>query len=110
MFRSFMGYAIPICAFVLFAASSGYSETAYPPAALTLPAPQSLEIRAQVSGSGVPAHPSPAAPQAVIVVETPRTLTLDGLRRDASLYPDHDLAGRFVELTTQLPPLFGEDD
>ncbi len=29
------------------------------------------------------------------------------LRSDATRYPDHDLAGRFVEMSTELPPMFG---
>jgi len=43
-------------------------------------------------------------------IEVPRRVSLEQLRRGDVLYPDQDLVGRFVELLTECPPLFGTDD
>lgn len=54
-------------------------------------------------------RPMPRAGQPVIVVEAPRQVSFEGLRRDVYLHPEHGLTGRFLEMGTELPPLFGED-
>ncbi len=45
----------------------------------------------------------------VIVLEAPRVISFDRLRREAARYPDSGMAGRFVELSMECPPLFGSD-
>ena len=55
---------------------------------------------------------TPVVPQKarqVLVVEPPRRLSLDRLRRESSRYPELDMVGRFVELSTECPPLFGDE-
>lgn len=44
-----------------------------------------------------------------VTVEEGGRLTLERLRRELTRYPDEDLLGRFLELSTELPPLFGEE-
>ncbi len=56
----------------------------------------------EVEDEAASAHP-------VIVVEPPRAFSFEGLRRGSYLYPDHDLGSRWVEMGTELPPLFGEE-
>ncbi len=44
------------------------------------------------------------------VVENPRLISFDRLRRESYRYPDQDLLGRWIEVSTQLPPLFGAQE
>ena len=48
--------------------------------------------------------------QGPISVEAPRRISLEQMRRADVLYPDQGLTERFVELSTNCPPLFGTDD
>ena len=48
--------------------------------------------------------------QGSVDVETPRKISLDQLRRANILYQDQDQIERFIEISTDCPPLFGTDD
>ena len=45
-----------------------------------------------------------------MTVEGGSGISLDRLRRELYRYPDQDMVARFLELTTERPPLFGSDD
>ncbi len=70
---------------------------------------------AVVRDAAVPAAvaPAPAVPavtsaprQAVIVIEAPRRISFEQLRRESFRYPEIGTVGRFVELSTEGPPRF----
>jgi hypothetical protein len=45
-----------------------------------------------------------------MTVEGDSRISLDRLRRELYRYPDSDMVTRFLELTTERPPLFGSDE
>lgn len=65
---------------------------------------------AVVSGVQAPEDQRVGAEERVVVEMPPRWLSVELLRRSATRYPDHDLAGRFVEMATELPPMFGDEE
>lgn len=73
-----------------------------PPAAVPVQAPPAAPAVPQAAERSEYRHP-------VIVLEAPERVSFDQLRREAARYPDHSMSGRFVELSTQLPPLFDTD-
>lgn len=87
------------------AVQSVSSPPAYPSVTVALPQVHSYET------VSVPAD-FPDRGQAIrpTAVEDSSGVTLDRLRRELYRYPDQDLAGRFVELLTERPPLFGSDE
>ncbi len=94
----------------------GISVTAAPPQAV--PAMPVLSRPAVVVDRAAPIMPAvaprtaaaPVARQPLIVIEAPRRISLERIRRESARYPDMDTAGRFVELSTECPPLFGSDE
>lgn len=100
---------------------SGYSDTGAssssttpPPASLIRSVPIHPEL---ASGLIPPAVVAPdlteseAVPESGAMVEVKTVgMSMGKLRRGAYRYPDHDLTGRFVELTTELPPMFGDGE
>jgi hypothetical protein len=107
-------YSLLVGAALFLTASTSYAETVSTDAAKILPALQPMEmvIMPRINGSasqGIQTRTPAAAPGQVIVLEAPRGLSLERLRRENSRYPDQDSAGRFIELSTECPPLFGQE-
>jgi hypothetical protein len=55
------------------------------------------------------AAPVIAKPAPVGVIEAPSRLSFERLRRASSRYPDTGTVEKFIELSTERPPLFGSD-
>ena len=111
------------CAIFLIAASAGYAETVPADASKMLPVLRAMGSVVNHVETGAPEVPAASSSrwmtpverpvvskQEIIVVEAPKRLSLDRLRRESSRYPEQDLIGRFVECATECPPLFGTDD
>ena len=116
--------------FLLVFASGGYSDSSITPApSAAAPAPfiQTVPVQSGLTGSRVGASHRNASPAVVsdvqateeddvvgaevMVIELPsKWLSRELVRGSATRYPDHDLAGRFVEMSTELPPMFGDEE
>lgn len=125
MFRQ-QWICLGMCGLFLFLQSECYGERI---SALFLPIPPPVSDTAPLEESVGPALGVDAAPAArsVVdsvptahrsventpsrrVVENPDRPSLDGLRRRIHRYSEQDLPGRFVEISTERPPLFGSED
>lgn len=106
---------------LIFAAVSTASAESVPAESASIPAIHGIvspilpESSAPRNVVRMPAVAAPVVEKAayrhpVIVLEAPEGVSLDRLRRESASYPDHGMAGRFVELSTELPPLFGTDE
>lgn len=107
-------YSLAVVAVLLLTTREGYSETVSADAAKILPAlkPMEMVITPQINGSvpqWIQARTPVAASGQRIILEAPRGLSLERLRRENSRYPDQDMVGRFIELSTECPPLFGSE-
>jgi len=108
--------------FVLVFSSGGYpdsSTTSGPATAALAPLIQTVPVQSELArsrvgapnrGVQVPEDQRVGAEERVVVEMPPRWLSGELLRRSAYRYPDHDLAGRFVEMATELPPMFGDEE
>ena len=105
-----------------------FSSVGYPDSSIVAPAPlsQTAPVQSGLVGSRVGApnwDVSPAAvsdvqapenkrveAEGVVIEMPPKWLSRERVRGSATRYPDHDLAGRFVEMATELPPMFGDEE
>lgn len=107
-----------------------FSSSGYPDSSTVVPAPliQTIPVQSELARSPIGAPNRNVSPSAVsgvhasedqrvgaeerVVVVMPSRWLRGGelLRRSAYRYPDHDLAGRFVEMSTELPPMFGDEE
>lgn len=102
--------------FILFNSPAGFSESAANAAAvqqtprpiqISNPTPMGVGDGLEVKGAQVlgeaPSQETESVPA------PPHRLSMDRLRRENFRYPDHGLIGRFIELSTECPPLLESD-
>lgn len=64
----------------------------------------------QAAAIAEPEEMEPATLRNVQIVEVPERLSFERMRRENYRFPDSSMATRFVELSTELPPLFGAEE
>ena len=128
MFRTVLCRVLIAFSSLLFLASGSYSDTSTYSSTTVAPASilQTVPVQPELArGRGAVASnvsvPTAAAPvvqapedkvvkaKEIVVEMPPGRLSMELLRRSAYRYPDHDVAGRFVEMETELPPMFGDE-
>ena len=132
MFRTAWFRVLMALGSLLVFASGGYSDssiTLAPSTAAPTPLIQTMPVQSGLTGNRVSALNPSVSPAAaldvqvsedkavgaevaeVMVIEMPpKWLSRELVRGSAYRYPDHDLAGRFVEMSTELPPMFGDEE
>jgi len=81
------------------------------PTVVTVPSETFLSLRAISYGSRAPLFtPLPREENLeLITIEASEDVSLLRLRRELNRYMDQDLLGRFAEVATECPPLFGSE-
>ena len=100
-----LGLWFVVCGIFAAFSSAALSESApnsnIPPVPSRSPYPSIVRPLETRVGADQPMRP--------MTVEGEFRISLDRLRRELYRYPDQDLVGRFFELLTERPPLFGND-
>lgn len=80
----------------------------HPPVIVPATVPTIISVAKRAVPAPVAARPADIG-RPVQVIELSKKVTLESLRRSADRYSEIGAVSRFLELSTELPPLFGEE-